>query len=106
MDLVLGATSGDGVAGDRRVLAGAPSWLTSVAASLWALATVSWAVRYGRWYGRPRNGMGRRVGAGCEALALHSPVAEDNGVVPTHVHTSGQTSRCVVLKFAAKVEDE
>ena len=34
---------------------GAPSWLTSVAASLWALATVSWAVRYGRWYGRPRT---------------------------------------------------
>lgn len=34
---------------------GAPSWLTSVAAALWALATVTWAVRYGRWYGRPRT---------------------------------------------------
>ncbi len=34
---------------------GAPSWLTSLAASLWALATVTWAIRYGRWYGRPRT---------------------------------------------------
>lgn len=33
---------------------GAPSWMTSLAASLWALATVTWAIRYGRWYGRPR----------------------------------------------------
>lgn len=33
---------------------GAPSWLPSLAAALWALATVTWAIRYGRWYGRPR----------------------------------------------------
>lgn len=28
--------------------------LTAVAATLWATASVTWAVRYGLWYGRPR----------------------------------------------------
>lgn len=33
---------------------GAPSWLTPLAATLWAVAVVTWAIRYGNWYGRPR----------------------------------------------------
>ncbi len=30
------------------------SWLTPLAACLWALATVLWALRYGQWFGQPR----------------------------------------------------
>jgi uncharacterized protein involved in response to NO len=32
-----------------------PFWLTPLAATLWATASVLWAVRYGGWYGRPRE---------------------------------------------------
>lgn len=32
-----------------------PPWLTPLAASLWALATVLWALRYGHWFGQPRS---------------------------------------------------
>ena len=42
----------------RIVAAAWPSslpWLTPLAASLWALASISWALRYGLWYGRPRE---------------------------------------------------
>ena len=32
-----------------------PPWLTPLAACLWALATVLWALRYGQWFGQPRT---------------------------------------------------
>lgn len=31
-----------------------PPWLTPLAACLWALATVLWALRYGQWFGQSR----------------------------------------------------
>lgn len=33
---------------------GVPAWLTPVAALLWAAVVTAWAVRYARWYGKPR----------------------------------------------------
>lgn len=32
-----------------------PPWLTPLAAGLWALAMVLWALRYGHWFGQPRT---------------------------------------------------
>ena len=32
-----------------------PPWLTPVAACLWALASVLWALRYGQWFGQSRT---------------------------------------------------
>ena len=33
---------------------GVPAWLTPAAALLWAAVVTAWAVRYARWYGKPR----------------------------------------------------
>jgi uncharacterized protein involved in response to NO len=56
-DLVWGLFWALQVAVGLRLIAavqGAPGWLTTLAAASWAAVVVVWALRYARWYGRPR----------------------------------------------------